>query len=407
MTVNNMIDEAKTIHVLLELYDIIQKAKDEERKKVPYRFNALLQANPLEPGISGILAGFFQQTTKGEFRILKSFVKRFWGDSLATMISSPTIKTEEPVIDDCRIDILIYEKDKYAIILENKIWDAVDQPNQLANYIDSMKSIGYGFSDEQIYVGFLPRTKNHNPSLNSWISKETGESYKEAFKGRYKLIDFTEKILPWLISSKAVQTICDDEYFEPSRFLFIDYLRRKLELDSIDNMIQKEIENKLKEHLYTDDPIADADKLLQMINDLPKVDIKEVVRLLKELRKEKTVMAMQEWVDRLHRDYNESSIFDDRNGSHMSIGVNVPYNGIPEFFSVFIWNFHNSDRLSVGIALTKEGTPHRKEIEPKVWELLRGKKGFQKGVEWLYYKNVSYEQAYPLLQELVRDLPNI
>ena len=402
-----IIDEATTICVLLELYGIIQNAKEEERKKVPYRFNAMLQANLLEPDISGILAGFFHQKTNGEYRVLKSFVKRFWGDSLTAMISSPTIKTEEIVKDDCRIDILVYEKDKYAIILENKIWDAQDQPNQLANYIDAMKSCGYGFSDEQIYIGFLPRTKNHNPSLNSWISKETGDTYKDDFKSRYRQIDFSEKILHWLTSSKAVQGICEDQYFESSRFLFIDYLRRKLELDSIDNMVQKEIENKLKEHLYTDDPIADADKLLQMINDLPKVDIKEVVRLLKELRKEKTVMAMQEWVDRLHRDYNESSIFDDRNGSHMSIGVNVPYNGIPEFFSVFIWNFHNSDRLSVGIALTKEGTPHRKEIEPKVWELLRGKKGFQKGVEWLYYKNVSYEQAYPLLQELVRDLPNI
>lgn len=403
-----MIDEAKTINVLLELYGIIQKAKDEERKKVPYRFNVLLQASLMEPDISGILAGFFQQTTKGEYRILKSFVKRFWGDSLAAMISSPTIKTEEPVIDDCRIDILIYEKDKYAIILENKIWDAVDQPNQLANYIDSMKSIGYGFSDDQIYVGFLPRTKNHNPSLNSWICKETGETYKETFKGRYKLIDFAEKILHWLISSKAVQKVCDDQYFESSRFLFIDYLCRKLELDSIDNMVQKEIENKLKEHLYTDDPIADADKLLQMISNLPKIDINEVVKQLTKLRKEKTVMAMQEWSDRLHRDYQEYAVYDDRRGeSRLVVGVSIPYSGIPEFFNVFIWNFHKSDRLSVGIALTKEGAPYRKEIEPKVWELLRGKKGFQKGNEWLYYKHVSYEQAYPLLQELVRDLPNI
>ena len=402
-----MIDETTTINVLLELYGIIQKAKDEERKKVPYRFNALLQASPLEPGISGILAGFFQQKTKGEYRVLKSFVKRFWGASLAALISSPKIKTEEPVKYNSRIDILIYEKDKYAIILENKIWDAVDQPNQLANYIDSMKSIGYGFSDKQIYVGFLPRTKNHNPSLNSWISKETCETYKEAFKGRYKLIDFAEKILPWLITSKEVQGICDDQYYDSSRFLFIDYLRRKLELDSIDNMVQKEIENKLKEHLYTDDPVADADKLLQMINNLSKIDINEVVKQLTKLRKEKTVMAMQEWVDRLHRDYQEYVVYDDRGESRLIVGVSIPYSGIQKFLNVFIWNFHKSDRLSVGIELTKEGAPHRKEIEPKVWELVRKMKGFQKGNAWLCYKNVSYEQAYPLLQELVRELPNI
>ena len=49
----------------------------------------------------------------------------------------------------------------------------------------------------------------------------------------------------------------------------------------------------------------------------------------------------------------------------------------------------------------------KKIIEPKVKNLVRGKKGFLKGNGWLYYKFVSFEQAYPLLQELVRDLPNI
>lgn len=404
---SNDIDEAKTICVLLELYSIIQKVKEEERKKNPYRFNALIDADLSEPDVSGILTGFFMQKTNGEFRVLKSFVKKFFSNELASMITSPIIKTEEVVKGDCRIDILIYEKDKYAIILENKIWDAPDQPNQLANYIDSMKSNVYGFNDEQIYVAFLPRTRNHNPSLNSWISKENGDTYKEDYKSRYKLIDFTGKILPWLESSKAVQEVSNDQYFESSRFLFIDYLRRKLELDKIDNMAQKEIEIKLKEHLYTNDPVADADKLLQMINDLPKVDINEVVKQLTKLRKEKTLLAVQEWIDRMHRDYPDYSIHDDRCGAHLAVGINVPYKDIPEFFTVFIWNYHKSERLSVGIELTKYGTPYRKEIEPKVGDLVRGKKGFQKGNEWLFFKNVSYEQAYPLLQDLVRELPNI
>jgi hypothetical protein len=402
-----IIDEISTICVLLEVYSIIQNVKEEERKKVPYRFNALIEADLSEPDISGILAGFFMQKTNGEYRVLKSFVKKFWGGDLASMILSPTIKTEEIVKDDYRIDILIYEKDKYAIVLENKIWDAPDQPNQLANYIDAMKSSEYGFNDEQIYVSFLPKTKNHNPSINSWTSKENGDIYKDSFKDRYRLIDFTDKILPWLESSKEVQGVSDDRYFEYSRFLFIDYLRRKLELDNIDNMTQIEIEKRLKEHLYTNDPVADADKLLQIINRLPKIDINEVVKQLSKLRKEKTLMAMQEWVDKMHRDYQDYSIHDDRCGAHLCVGINVPYKDIPEFFKVFIWNFHKSERLSVGIELTKEGSPYRKDIEAKVGDLVRGKKGFQKGHEWLYYKNVSYEQAYPLLQELVRELPSI
>ena len=400
------IDDIDSIIKLLELYDIIQDVKEEERKKLPYRFNVLIDANPLEPDVSRILAGFFMQKTKGEYRVLKDFVRTFWGDNLAAMITNPMISTEETVIGDCRTDILIYEKDKYAIVLENKIWDAVDQPHQLANYIDAMLSSRYGFCKEQVYVAYLPKTNDHEPSLNSWKSQEGGRSYKDEFQDRYRLIDFAEKILPWLEASKAVQGI-NDEYFEHSRFLFIDFLKRKLDLDSIDKMEQKEIEKKLREHLYTEDAVADAGKLLQMIEKLPRIPMDEVVKRLKELRKDRTKAAMQQWVGQLESDYPNYTIINGIGGRHMVAGVHVPYGDIHEFFSIFIWNYQNKESISVVIALTKEGSPYREEIEPKVGELVRGKKGFQQGHEWLYYKYVSYEDAYSLLQELVRELPNI
>lgn len=400
------IDDIDSIIKLLELYDIIQDVKEEERKKLPYRFNVLIDANPLEPDVSRILAGFFMQKTKGEYRVLKDFVRTFWGDNLAAMITNPMISTEETVIGDCRTDILIYEKDKYAIVLENKIWDAVDQPHQLANYIDAMLSSRYGFCKEQVYVAYLPKTNDHEPSLNSWKSQEGGRSYKDEFQDRYRLIDFAEKILPWLEASKGVQGI-NDEYFEHSRFLFIDFLKRKLDLDSIDKMEQKEIEKKLREHLYTEDAVADAGKLLQMIEKLPRIPMDEVVKRLKELRKDRTKAAMQQWVGQLESDYPNYTIINGIGGRHMVAGVHVPYGDIHEFFSIFIWNYQNKESISVVIALTNEGSPYREEIEPKVGELVRGKKGFQQGHEWLFYKYVSYEDTYPLLQELVRELPNI
>jgi hypothetical protein len=400
------IDSIDSIVELLKLYDIIQDVKEEERKKLPYRFNVLLDANPLEPDVSRILAGFFMQKTNGDYRVLKDFVRTFWGGDLAAMITNPTISTEETVIGDCRTDILIYEKDKYAIVLENKIWDAVDQPHQLANYIDAMLSSRYGFCKEQVYVAYLPKTDDHEPSLNSWKSQERGDSYKDEFQDRYRLLDFSEKILPWLESSKAVQGINED-YFEHSRFLFIDFLKRKLDLDSIDKMEQKEIEKKLKEHLYTEDAVADAGKLLQMIEKLPKISINEVVNRLTVLRKDRTKAAMKQWLNKLEVDYPDYVIYNDIGGRHMVVGVHVPYGNIHEYFSVFIWNFQNKNAISVGIELTKEGTPHRNEIEPKVGELVRSKKGFLQGHAWLYYKYVSYDEAYPLLQELVRELPKI
>ena len=180
-----------------------------------------------------------------------------------------------------------------------------------------------------------------------------------------------------------------------------------MDLDSIDKMEQKEIEKKLKEHLYTDDAVADAGKLLQMIEKLPKISINEVVKRLTVLRKDRTKAAMQQWFNKLEIDYPDYVIYNDIGGRHMVVGVNVPYEDIHEYFSVFIWNYQNKNAISVGIALTKEGIPHRNEIEPKVGELVRSKKGFLQGHAWLYYKFVSYDEAYPLLQELVRELPNL
>lgn len=401
------IGEAYSIGEYLEIFDRIQMAKDNVKGKVPYHFNALLSTSILEPEVSSILAGFFLQKTRGEYRILKSFVRSFWGDDLAAKITSPIILTEKVVKGDNRIDILIYEKGKYAIVLENKIWDAPDQPNQLANYIDAMMDSEFSFDKEQVFVAFMPKTQEHHPTCNSWTSREYKISYQEEFKDRYRLVDFKEKILLWLESSKEIQEITDNQHFECSRFLFVDFLRRTLGIDNIDNMAQKQIEKQLREYFNTgNDAVADADKLLRMIDYLPKIDTNEVIKHLKTIRKEKTKAAMQEWVDRFKQDYTYT-IHDDRSNAHMAVGVHVPYKDIPEFFNVFIWNFQNKDSLSVGIELTKEGTPYRKEIEPKVRNLVHSKKGFLKGHAWLYYKFVSYEQAYPLLQELVRELPFI
>lgn len=399
-------DEANYIRELLEIFDRIQKAKDNVKGKARYHFNALLNAEPDEPKVSKILAGFFLQKTNGDYRILKSFVKKFWGDNLAAMIKSPTISTEEFVKDDKRIDILVYEKDKYAIVMENKIWDALDQPNQLANYIEAMMGGSYNFNVDQIYVAYLPSTNEHQPSPNSW-ERRGGDSYQERFKDRYKLLGFKEEILPWLESSKEVQEIKDNPHFEYSRFLFIDFLRRKLDIDNIDNMAQKEIEKQLREYFSnSESAIADAERLVQLINKLPKIDINEVVKHLAKIRKEKTKMAMQEWLNYLQRDFSET-YFDHSTKMHMAIGTTVPYMEIPAFFSVFIWNYQYNETNSVAIALTDEGAPYRKGIEPKVKNLVRGKRGFLKGNGWLYYKFVSFEQAYPLLQELVRELPSI
>jgi dUTP pyrophosphatase len=232
-----VINRAK-VHVLkdvLKMYEDIQLVKKEVEENRPYHFNALLNSSPLEPNVSSIFAGFLRQKIDGRYSVLESFIKFCFGDTFTSSIEKPIIETETEVKDLKRIDILIYEKGKYAIVIENKIWDATEQPNQLANYIKGVKEPKFGFTDNQIYVIYMPSTDEHRPTNASW-----SKSYQQAFESRFRNISFRDSVIGWL-ESDDIQMI-DEEYFSHSRFLFIDFLKRVFRLTKTDNMESMKIE---------------------------------------------------------------------------------------------------------------------------------------------------------------------
>ena len=79
-------------------------------------------------------------------------------EDLASLINKPIIKAEDTVGDKKRIDILVYEEGKYAIVFENKIWDAEEQENQLANYINGMRTKEYGLRTTKsiLFISLAP-----------------------------------------------------------------------------------------------------------------------------------------------------------------------------------------------------------------------------------------------------------
>lgn len=398
--VNNQ-EKIKLLDEVKDLYDKIQQIREDAKNNAPYRFNAVLNATPLEPGVSKILAGFFWQKTNGEYKVLQSFVRTFFGNELAELISTPTILAEEIVKDDKRIDILIYEKGKYAIVLENKIWDAQDQPNQLANYIEAMSEGEYHFEKKQIYVAYLPKTKDHHPSPNSWLSQDGGYSYQIDFQDRYQHIDFKEKILHWLNTSEEIRTI-DDEYFRHSLFLFIDFLNRKLKIDKIDDMAQTEIEKLINIRYHLGDNVFEnSDILSQKLN-----EIGEVVNQLATIRKELTKQSMREWLNHIQKDYQRYSIVDCiENQQYIHVGILLQYKDCPDAIEVILWN--NANYLCVAIAPTSEGKNYKDEMLLSLRDYIHQKGGFKRGKEWLYYKGTSYEQGYFLFKEIVDFLCSI
>lgn len=140
-----------TIRKLFNYITYVNKLQKRPEYKPLYAANLIDIVNPNEPQISQILCCIFNYQQDGKFIVTYDFIERFlvkYGFDI-NLIEHPCVAAEE-----CNIDVLIREKGKYSIILENKIKGATFQRNQLARYIQ--KQINYGYNETQIYVILLP-----------------------------------------------------------------------------------------------------------------------------------------------------------------------------------------------------------------------------------------------------------
>ena len=160
---------AKLMHEQIE--DLITLAsdfstfKDESPYKPPYPINIYDYYGGLhERGTSYFLGEILNYKENGNSILVKLFAKKFLvplGFDIS-LVKTPKVKCEEQ-----NVDVLIWEKGKYAIVIENKLRGAVFQMNQLARYVELQ--IIKGYSIGQIFVVVLPDSvetyKDHlNPS---------------------------------------------------------------------------------------------------------------------------------------------------------------------------------------------------------------------------------------------------
>ena len=388
-----VINRAK-VHVIkdvLKMYEDIQLVRKEVEENRPYHFNALLNSSPLEPNVSSIFAGFLRQKTNGRYSVLESFIKFCFGDIFTSSIEKPIIETETEVKDLKRIDILIYEKGKYAIVIENKIWDATEQPNQLVNYIKGVKEPKFGFTDNQIYVIYMPSTDEHKPTNASW-----GKSYQQAFESRFRNISFRDSVIGWL-ESEDIQTV-DEEYFSHSRFLFIDFLKRVFRLTKTDNMENQKIDKYISQELELreNDYGYNIAKLTAKFN-----EITECANQLERMRKEYCAKMLKEWSANLAKDFPNCKKYEVCVGKRMCTGIVLPYKDIKD--AIYI-NLEFIDRR-VCYGATYMPTTHSIREEMQASDLIRPfweSKEFVKGFDWLFYKYINVEEGYGLLHQLIQ-----
>lgn len=134
---------------ILQLADELSQHLEEFKTSSIYDINLFEKPKIEENHISYLLYKILDYKRKEEKIICKRFIETFFPE-LKEQISDPEITFEKAY----RIDILIKDL-KYAIIIENKIFGAEFQRNQLARYIQRLLDEGY--SKEQIHIVIIPQ----------------------------------------------------------------------------------------------------------------------------------------------------------------------------------------------------------------------------------------------------------
>ena len=134
---------------ILQLADELSQHLEEFKASSIYDINLFEKPKIEENHISYLLYKILDYKGKEGKITCKRFIKTFFPE-LKEQISAPQITFEKAY----RIDILIKDK-KYAIIIENKIFGAEFQRNQLARYIQRLLDERY--SKEQIHIVIIPQ----------------------------------------------------------------------------------------------------------------------------------------------------------------------------------------------------------------------------------------------------------
>lgn len=283
------------------LFDITWNVKAEKGKhlsELPYHINVIDELHINENAHSRILAKLLQfQDKKGHYVILESLVKFIQRNNKRNSDEFNNINVVSPVItqEKQRIDLWIRDRKaepKYALIIENKIYDAIDQESQLFNYIDRTRDCG--FSDNEIFVFYLTRF-DKEPNNQTWGDDET----KQKFHDRYMNLTFRNDILEWL-KTQVKPIICpEDIYLSSAVTQYIDYLEGLFSIREIYNSINMKLQDIISEKLELNNCSKDEalNKIQGTIDDLQNVVTQLVsmkMRIRRELWKEYLYMAVSQ-----------------------------------------------------------------------------------------------------------------
>ena len=381
---------------------------DREEKKLPYHINLIDELRANENAHSRILEKLLkqQEPTNKKYDILESFLQ-FILEKYCDKLEFHKIEIKKPQItqEKKRIDLWIRDQNNYAIVIENKVHNALDQNDgkivkggQLERYIDITKE--HNFKEEKIYVLFLPPTYEKEPSKDSW-----GKYYKsEIHNKRYLNLSFKDDILPWMKNRVLPNIRLKDKYLSSTIEQYIDHLEGKFSLRTINNSMNMELQEFIKKELGLNG--IEPEKALKIIL-TKKEEMQNAINQLNDLEKKINVEHFSKWENRLVTDFPNHKIVGNWNRPDycINIGVKIDYRDI--MYSLIIEYNNSNNRIYYGIGIHYATTEKNSALN---FEEIISDLQLHSPEEWWYaWDSTSFPKAYRRLKTLIEkiDIQNL
>lgn len=369
----------------INLLDKFSFVYDSEINKLPYRLNLLDDLSTNENAHSKFLIRLLQHQPA-----LINFINFINNDESNNFTFDVSI-IKKPILtyEKLRIDGLIKENNKYAIIIENKIHNAVEQEHQIGRYINKCKSIGFGV--EQIFVIYLTRTERDNHSEQTW-----GNEYSLLnFNKRYSKLSYKSKILPWLESYLGTLSP-KEELIKSAVIQYIDHLKHFFNKKEIYSKMNAELQKFLSTELNLNaDNAENIEVVERKISEIS--NLKEQLEELARVTKKK---LFEDWKKNLdeHFEFTEYVKFNQSKDSFIKTGVTLEYEG--KVFSILIEHNYKAIYFGFGRHFASE------KFEPEIKEFLESiieSENLKVEEPWWYgWKYTSFNDGYLELENLIR-----
>ena len=318
----------------IDWFEVIQKLR-ELKAKLPYHFNIIDELGANENAHTKILIKFLKYKSEdGSYPILESFLKRI---SCHLPIASFQVEKPQVKYGEEYMDGLIEDK-SYAVIIENKIYWAVDQDKQIERYIKKVQLHGYPIKN--IYVVYL--TSDGSKKVESYSLTDKAKQYldmTEDDNGRFIPMNYRNDIFTWLKEEVLPNLKHKEEMLITGIKQYIDYLEGFLGLRKTD----KRINEVMKEELYNKLGIKDNESISVQYRKLEKAtnSLEELTRRINQIKQ--NIIKFEESICNPFEEITRTYFSDLVNGSRQ-VGVNNIIRKGDGFFFVYYkewsWQIH-------------------------------------------------------------------